>query len=169
MIKLLFTSLLFPVICFSQLKGNNTFSAGPENLTNGDGLAFGAHLSGNAIISKGAFLGVEIGYIKLPKMNGIYTPLSLKLATIINDDESKTKPMIMFQPGYGLYSDRDNKTQSERRKGGTTLYTGLGVAFAASGNKRGYIMAGYSNYGFETNSIRSRVQSIGIRAGMIIF
>lgn len=169
MLKLLLASLLFPLIGFSQLKGMNTISAGPENLTNGNGLAVGFHLSGNAVLSKGSFMGLEIGYMKFPEMKGMYVPVSLKLTSIINDDPNKTRPILMIQPGYGLYNERDSESSTILRKGGTTIYTGLGIAFPLSGNKRGYVMAGYSNYGFELGSTRSRVQSIGIRAGMIIF
>jgi hypothetical protein len=167
--KLLFIIFfLAPTLCFSQFKGINTFSAGPENLINGSGLAFGAQLSGNLLLSKGSFMGLEIGYLKFPKMTGLYVPVSLKLTAVINDDPNKTRPIIMIQPGYGLYNERDSESSTIVRKGGTTIYTGIGVAFAATGNKRGYLMAGYSNYGFENNSVRSRIESIGLRAGMII-
>lgn len=163
--KFLFFLLLLPFLGISQKKeGYFALTVGANFKANTDP-AFGAYLSGNGQIGPGFFIGAEIGVVKLPDLDGVYLPLLSRFTLIPRKDPKKLSPMILLQPGYGIYEKTVSNIKTE---GGFCFYGGAGVAFPGQGKGRGYLTVGYSLFGLNVNDVGANLEMIGIRAGIMI-
>jgi hypothetical protein len=166
---LLVTLLLIPFLAIGQKqKGYFGFAPGIYVYKNAEP-GLGLHLSGNAQMGAGVYLGGQIGVVKFKGMDGVYIPLQAKLTGIFNKDESKASPMITVEPGYGVY----NKSQrvggtTFTTQGGFTIYSGVGIALPSKGKGWGFFTLGYSAFQFTTNEVSDFVETLGIRAGIML-
>lgn len=125
----------------------------------------GGHLSGNAELGKGAYLGLEVGVVKFQLYQGVYIPIQAKF-TLLPMKDKKVSPLIVLSPGLGAY----NKTVfGVSTTGGFVFYGGLGAAFSDAKKKsRAFITVGYSLFGFNVNDQDANIETIGIRAGVML-
>ena|SRR5438552_10933388 len=162
---LLFCLFLIPALSQAQHKkqGGYFSFAGSVNIPTTAGMdpIMGAELSGNAELGKGGYLGLQAGVLKFQGMMGVYVPIQLKFSLMPAKNPKKVSPLIVLAPGLGVYNQTDTQ-------GGFTFYGGIGAVFAGKGKSGGYLTAGYSSYGFTSGDINSTVETIGIRAGIMI-
>jgi hypothetical protein len=165
------TTICFVLVCTiscAQKKGAGYFSLAvgldfPVS-SNQEDPAFGFLLSGNGQLAPGSYLGIESGVVKFPGRNGLYVPLQLKLTVETNQDVTRVSPLVILAPGLGAYNSSDGVIDS---KGGFVFFGGIGLSFPGKNKNKGFIAAGYSRFGFHDGDVKSNVETIGIRAGIM--
>ena len=135
--NLLILLVSLPVLSHAQdsfITGQVGFDS-PKNID----LALSARFAGGARIEKDVFLGVGAGVTKFSDNSSLYFPIFGHISFSYNST-AKIFPIIVLQPGYGLY----NKTirvgnEDIQTKGGLTYFAG-GVAIQLMIRCRGMSM-----------------------------
>ena len=167
--RLLFILILFPCLCFGQSrKGYLSIELGTYFARNTDP-AIGVHLSGNAEITPSLFLGLEAGVIKFPNLKNLYAPILARFTMMPQTSRAKATPLILVEPGYGIYRHvRKIGNLRVETEGGFDFFGGIGAVFNGKGKGRLFLAIGYSSFGFSTNDIRSNLEMVGLRLGVML-
>ena len=130
----------------------------------------GFHLSGNAGIGKGMYLGAQVGLVHFRDLGGAYLPAQLKFSFMPAGQSGRAVPIVLLEPGYGFY-DRKYRYGNGwyRRKGGFTFFAGVGAAFATRSKARPVLTLGYSRFDFRDRDYRFSRDAFGLRFGVMIF
>ena len=130
----------------------------------------GFHLSGNAGIGKGMYLGAQLGLVHFRDLGGAYLPAHLKFSFLPAGRSGRAVPIVLLEPGYGFY-DRKYRAGNGwyRRKGGFTFFAGVGAAFATRSKARPVLTLGYSRFDFKDPGYRFTRDAFGLRFGVMIF
>lgn len=132
--------------------------------------AIGLTLSGNAAVGKGGYVGASIGLIMFKNNDGPYIPFCLRFTGIPNTNEKQFSPLVIFEPGYGIYSNSQKVGNITINSGGGFTFIGLvGISFPKVKKARPYLAAGYGNYGFTINTISDQIETFAVRAGIMFF
>jgi hypothetical protein len=156
------TLLLFACNSFAQKKGYSSIAAAVDVKDRAN--AFGLYFSGNGQMAPGSFIGIEAGVIKFKGVNAPYIPLLAKITVAPNIDKNKLSPLVVVAPGYGTYS---HNATGNTTTGGFDFYGGLGVVTASKTKTHAFITIGYSRYGFTTQEIKSKIEMVGLRTGLM--
>lgn len=131
--------------------------------------AMGAHFSGNAQIATDAYLGAEVGVVKIDGLRKPYLPLLARVSMMPNVGSSRTRLLILLAPGYGVYDDTYRRGGFYyHEKGGFSFYGGFGAVFMQKKNASLSLTIGYSTFGISTNSYKSNIDGVGVRFGVML-
>ncbi len=169
--KQLFSLLLaLPLLCGAQSRDTYVGLDAALYLSQGVDPAPGFHLSGNAGIGKGMYLGAQLGLVHFRDQGGAYLPTQLKFSFLPAGRSGRAVPVLYLEPGYGFY-DRKYRVGNEnyRRKGGFTFFAGIGAAFATRSKARPVLTVGYSRFDFHNPGYTYTRDAFGIRFGAMIF
>jgi hypothetical protein len=160
--------LIFTLASSAQKK-NKGYSSAAINLNIGNNTqSFGASFGANVELSKGAFFGLEAGVLKFQDLDGIYLPMLGKFTIAPNIDKNKLSPLLVLQPGYGIYQHTYSAGSVQiTTRGGFDFYGGVGVVFPGKGKGHGFLTVGYSLFGFTTEDVKSNLEMVGIKTGIM--
>jgi hypothetical protein len=148
---ILCTLLVIPLLSFGQRYGGYVqahlgFDL-PKNVT----FVYGAKLDGGVSINNTFFIGGGAGITKIDQIEGIYIPLYANFSVAIQP-YSKFFPILILQPGYGIYKEDTkllNTSTIQSSTGGFTYFAGIGVGISTQIKVKSCVSIGYSQYNFK--------------------
>jgi hypothetical protein len=149
------TLLIVSIVVSSVMYGQKGFSTASLTTTFGSdlGSGFGADISGNGKIAAPLYLGFGVGVTKFSDLNDPYFPFTARITFIPAKNFRNTIPLILVEPGYGLYSSKGRTSSDYNTNGGFTFFGGVGFATASKGKARAQASIGYSALMLKTPTV----------------
>jgi hypothetical protein len=168
---LLFIAMLMPMLTHSQERkdydrGYFSFKVGsfiPKDIKP----SIGFYMNPNFRIVKSFYAGLDFGLVKFQEYKGVYAQVLAKLSMMPNNNLGKLSPIMMVEPGIGVY----HKTMAEGMSDGElrpNFFGGGGVAFPTmKRGRRFFIVAGYSLFGFKIDQVKTNMHTVGVLTGVM--
>jgi hypothetical protein len=98
----------------------------------------------------------------------LYVPVFANIAYNFNAT-NKIFPMLLLQPGYGIYSRTTKVGITDIiEKGGFTWFAGGGIGISSSSRIKTMIHIGYAGYTFKTNNQKNTADGFAVKVGVAI-
>jgi hypothetical protein len=159
---LLFTSILLFFAASPQNKKAKTYLSGTFGWERSSERQTGYSAKASLLldIEHTAYVGAGVGISKRDELGGYVFPVFLNINLM--PPVGKLIPVVLFQPGYGIYNKTIRIGQSYAKySGGFCFYGGGGVGLRMRQSIL-QIMGGYFRYNFGAYDISSTIDGLGI-------